>query len=68
MSKKPKYPDVEVELVGQDGNTFSLVGQTQRALRHAGVPKEECKAFFDEALSGDYDNVLETIMKWVTTY
>lgn len=30
-----KYPDVEVELCGQDGNAFAILGRVARALRQA---------------------------------
>ena len=38
------------------------------ALRRAGVPKEELTEFFEEAISGHYDHLLQTCMRWVTTY
>lgn len=63
----PKYPHVEVELSGQDGNSFFLIGRTRQALRRAGVPKGEIEAFTAEASSGDADHVLRTIMRTVET-
>ena len=32
----PKYDDVTVKLVGQDGNVFVIIGKVSRALRRAG--------------------------------
>jgi hypothetical protein len=60
-----KYPDVTVELTGQDGNAMMIMALTQKAMRRAGVPKEELDAYFKEATSGDYTNVLVTTMNWV---
>ena len=60
-----KYPDVHVQLTGQDGNAFMVLGLVQRALRRADVPADEIKAFIDEATSGDYDHLLATVMRWV---
>jgi hypothetical protein len=60
-----KYPDVKVQLVGEDGNAFFILGKVGKALRRAGVPDDEVKQFFDEAKSGDYDHLLQTCMKWV---
>ena len=60
-----KYPDIHVELVGQDGNAFAILGNMQRALRRGGVPKEEIDKFMAEAMSGDYDHLLQTCMAWV---
>ncbi len=60
-----KYPDVEVQLTGEDGNAFFIIGRVQRALRAAGVDSDEIAAFQTEATSGDYNNVLATAMRWV---
>lgn len=63
----PKYPDVHVQLSGEDGNAFFIIGRVTRALRRVDVSKEEIDAFAKEATSGDYDNVLQTTMRWVAT-
>jgi hypothetical protein len=60
-----KYPEIEVELTDQDGNAFAIIGRVAQAMKRAKVPKEEIDAFREEAMSGDYDNVLVTCMKWV---
>ena len=60
----PKY-DVEVQLIGQDGNAFAILGSVQRALRKAGASKDEINQYMEEAMSGDYDNLLSTTMEWV---
>jgi hypothetical protein len=61
---EPKYPNVKVELVGEDGNAFAILGACSLAARKAGVPLEERELFMKEAKSGDYDNLLRTCMKW----
>jgi hypothetical protein len=61
----PKYPDIVVPLVGEDGNAFNLIGLVARALRRAGVSQEEINQFQSDAMSGDYDHVLQTCMAWV---
>ena len=60
-----RYPNVVVRLVGEDGNAFSIMGRVSQALKRAGVPQEEVRAFQSEAMSGDYDNVLQAAMRWV---
>ncbi len=62
----PKYPEIEVRLVGEDGNAVSIMGRVANALRKAGVSQEEINAYLDESMSGDYDNVLRTAVKWVS--
>ena len=60
-----RYPNVTVELVGQDGNAFAILGRVRQALRRAGVSREEQDAFTAEATSGDYNDLLATCMRWV---
>lgn len=60
-----KHPEINVELVGQDGNAFSILGRVAQAMRKAGLSDEEIAQFHDEATSGDYDNLLITVMDWV---
>jgi len=62
---EPKYPNVSVRLAGHDGNAFAIMGRVRGASRRAGVPEEELDRFTKEAQSGDYNNVLQTAMKWV---
>lgn len=65
MSADVKFPDVQVELVGQDGNAFAVLGSVLYALRKAGVSKDERDQFVSEATAGDYDNLLRVVMRWV---
>jgi hypothetical protein len=62
---QPRYPQVQVQLSGEDGNAFAILGRTAAALRAAGVPRHEIDSFFAEATSGDYDHLLQTTMAWV---
>jgi hypothetical protein len=63
---EPKFPNIEVELVGTDGNAFSIIGKVSAALRRSGEATEaEVEEFVDEATSGDYDNLLRTCLLWV---
>ena len=59
----PKYPSITAIL--GDGNAFAIMGRVGKALKRAGVDKAEVDAFYAEATSGDYDNLLATAMKWV---
>lgn len=61
-----RYPDIEVPLVGMDGNAFVLMGAVSNALRDNGVPEEEINEWRREAMSGDYVNLLYTALCWVT--
>lgn len=60
-----KYPDIEVELIGQDGNAYNLLGRVVKALKSNEVSQDEINKFLDEATESDYDNLLRVIMEWV---
>lgn len=59
-----KYPNIHVQLTGQDGNAYFILGRVQHAMKADDLPAEEIEAFMTEAKSGDYDNLLQTCMKW----
>ena len=63
--QQPRYPDDQVQLLGQDANAFAILGRTAAALRAAGVAQEDIDEYFAEATSGDYDHLLQTTMAWV---
>lgn len=60
-----RYPGLQVELVGEDGNAFSILGRVIKALKRAGVSLEERDEFMAEATSGDYNHLLKTVLDWV---
>lgn len=62
----PKYPAIKAKLIGQDGNAYAIIGTVQQALRKANVPSSDIDEFVVEAMSGDYNNVITTALKWVT--
>lgn len=66
-SMKPKYPKIFVQLTGQNGNAFAILGIVNKALQRGGVSKEDRDAFMAEATNGDYDHLLQTVMKTVMT-
>ena len=65
-SETPHYPDVTVQLSGEDGSAFAIMGRVDRALRLAGAPPKDLSAYHMEATAGDYDNLLRVTMRWVT--
>lgn len=62
----PKYPEIVVTLLGEDGNAFAIMGAVKKALRRNGVSAEEIAQYSTESMSGDYNNLLLTAAKWVT--
>lgn len=61
-----KYPEIEVKLLGHDGNAFAIMARVKRALESNGISDEEVSQYLEESMSGDYDNLLRTAMKWVS--
>ena len=60
-----KYPNITVELTGKDGNAFNLIGLVKKEMRKAKLTTEQIDEFTMEAMSGDYNNLLTTCMKYV---
>ena len=66
MSKQKKQiimKKVKMELVGLDGNAFSLMGTFQQNARRQGWNKEEISEVIKKCMSGDYDNLLRVLME-----
>ncbi len=61
---KPNY-DISVKLIGENGNAFNIIGKVRKEMKRNGVSNDEIDLFINEAMSGDYDNLLRTCMKYV---
>ena len=60
--EKPK-----MNLVGEDGNVFAILGRASRALKQAGMP-EQAKEMFDRVTqSGSYEEALRIVSEYVQT-
>ena len=60
-----KYPEIEVQLSGNDGNAYSIMGAVSKALKRAEVPQIEIDQYINRSMSGDYDNLLQVAASWV---
>lgn len=70
----PRYPGCTVQLSGQDGNVFLIIGRVRVALRQhlraEGVPSAETNRRVEEFTaevqsSESYDDALAVVMRWV---
>lgn len=52
---------VNLDLVGLNGNAFSLLGAFRRQAREDGWTQEEIDLVINEATSSDYDHLLFTL-------
>ena len=62
-SKQP-LTNAVVVLTGTDSNAFAILGRVRHAIFESDHP-ELADLFFEEATAGDYDNVLQTCMRYV---
>lgn len=51
-------------LVGVDGNAYSIMGYTSRALKNEGL-RDMSEIMYDEATSGDYNNLIRVCMGYI---
>jgi len=51
-----------VRLIGQDGNSFAILGACRRA-RAAAWTDDDWASFHVDATSGNYDHLLATVME-----
>ena len=54
--KKPK-----LKIIGTDGNTFALLGKASKVAKEN---KMDWDKISKEAMSGDYDHLLKTLMEY----
>ncbi|WP_300463677.1 hypothetical protein [Desulfobacula sp.] len=54
-----------VNLIGNDGNAFVIIGHVKKALLKAGADKEYASKYMEEAMAGDYDHLLSVTMDYV---
>ena len=66
MIKPNRKP--EVQLTGNDGNAFAIMGAVKKALRNAGADKEYIDKYLKESMEGDYDNLLVVATKYADVY
>lgn len=60
----PRYPDICIQLSGEDGNIGAIMARCVRALKDGGATQELIDDFRAELLSGTYEDGLRTVMRW----
>lgn len=60
-----KYPHVKVQLTGEDGNAFMIIGRVAEAI-HGQVGPDETRDFCERAMStGSYEELLTLVQETV---
>jgi len=49
---------MKYNLVGVNGNAFAVMGYVGNAMKKEGKSQEDVKKYYDDAQSGDYNNLL----------
>ncbi len=57
--------NVTVQLSGNDGNAFAIMGSVRNALKKAGATKEQLDQYTMDSMSGDYQNLLRVASRYV---
>ena len=65
MAMVIKHPEITVQLVGQNGNVFNLMGIVANALRKIGFGEEVQEFITDVTSSKSYHEALAVMMRWV---
>ena len=60
------FPEIMVAITGEDGNAFNVLGAVMDAMRRQGVGQEAIDQFRADATAGDYDHLVQTVMRTVT--
>ncbi len=58
----------ELALAGEDGNAYFIIARARRAAREAEWTPEQIPGVQTICESGNYDNVLQTCMRYFDTY
>lgn len=62
---EPLYPAVRVQLVGQDGNVFAIIGRVSGALKRAKL-HDAARDYCRECMAAhSYDQVLQITIRYV---
>ena len=62
---QPKYPNAVVNLTLTE-NAFEIMATVSKALRNNGATKQEVSQYTMDSMSGDYDNLIAAVHRWVT--
>ena len=64
IENEPRY-DIVVKLTSRDGNAFAVLGEVRKQLKKAGAGPAMIQEFLKEATAGNYDELIQTCMRWV---
>lgn len=64
METTVKYPDITIQLTGEDGNIFYILGRVRKLMKQHGI-LDQFRQFQDEVYESDnYNQALQVVMTW----
>jgi len=62
----PYYPAVKftINLNGDSGNSYDIMRRVARGLKQAGASSDECDAYREESMEGDFAHLKATAQVW----
>lgn len=54
---------LKLKIVGTDGDAFALLGRASQVMKKERWPKEKRDEILEEATAGDYNHLLQTLLK-----
>jgi len=57
-------PKLTLDLSEIDGNAFVILGKARKVMKKDGINTDIIEKFTKETTSGDYDHLLQTVMKY----
>lgn len=64
MEEYDELGKAELQLVGIDGNAWSIMGAVGQAMRKHGYSNQAKGEMVEDSMSGDYNHVIQTAMFW----
>lgn len=68
MVKEDKTSKPTVQLIGQDGNVFNIMGKAVRAAKKAGWTQNKIDIFLAKMKGGDYNNALRVVQEYFDVF
>jgi hypothetical protein len=62
----PKFPKVVLNLTGQSGINLGILARAQKAMRKAGLGKNDTDNFFKEVGNSDFNTLVRVCSEWFT--
>ncbi|MCR8549240.1 hypothetical protein M4578_15485 [Salipiger sp. P9] len=63
-----KYPNINLQLSGVEGNALAILARCAHAARKAGLDRDQIARFRSKATSGYHDDLIQVALRWLRFY